>query len=104
MQMVAKAGGYFVTTFQGYFELTQGNPFYPTVFNVFLDALIWHWVVVVTPMEAGKEGLGENIQDLAAFFYADVGLVVLTHPKRFQRAFDVLIDLLDQFGLRTSAQ
>ena len=55
-------------------------------------------------MEAGKEGLGENIQDLAAFLYADVGLVVLTHPKMFQRAFNVLIDLFDRFSLRTSAQ
>ena len=55
--------------------LIQGNPLSPTVFNVVVDAVIWHWVTVVAPTEAGAEVLGDTIQDLAEFFYLDDGLV-----------------------------
>ena len=44
----------------------QGDPLYPTIFNVVLDAVICHWVTVVTPTEAGTGGLGLAIIYLAA--------------------------------------
>ena len=45
------------------------------VFNVVVDSVIRHWLTVVAPTEVGTEGLGETIQELAAFFYMDDGLV-----------------------------
>ena len=36
------------------------------IFNGVLDAVIRHWVTLVTPTEEGTGGLGLNIIDLAA--------------------------------------
>ena len=55
--------------------MTQGDPLYPTIFNVVVDAVIRHWVMVVTPTEAGMGELGLMIIDLAAYFYSENGLV-----------------------------
>ena len=43
-----------------------------------VDAVIRHWVTVVTSTEVGTGGLGLTIVDLAAYFYANDGLVVST--------------------------
>ena len=80
----------------------QDNPLSPTVFNVVVDAVILHWVTVVTPSEAGTGGLGLTIIDLEAYFYANNSLVASTQPERLQRAFDVLAGILDRVGLQTN--
>ena len=49
----------------GYRGATQGNPLSPTIFNVVIDAVICHWVTVVTPTASGTVGLGLTIIDLA---------------------------------------
>ena len=51
LNMVAKAVGFFGHPFKGYQGVTQGYPLYPTIFNLVVDALIRHWVTVVTPTE-----------------------------------------------------
>ena len=40
LNMVARAGGYFGIPFKGYRGVTQGNPLYPTIFNMVVDAVI----------------------------------------------------------------
>ena len=72
------------------------------IFNLVMDAVIHHWATVVTPTEMGTGILRLRIINLAAYFYADNGLVVLTQPERLQRALGVLIGLFDQVGLRTN--
>ena len=42
--MVARAGGYYKTAFRGERGVTQGNPLYPTIFNVVVDAVVRNWV------------------------------------------------------------
>ena len=66
--------------FKGYKGVTQGNPLPPTIFNVAVDAIIRHWMTVVTPTEAGMGGLGLTIIDLAAYFYTDNDFMELTQP------------------------
>ena len=78
LTMVAKVGRYFGHPFKGYRRVTQGEPLSPTIFNMVVDAVIRHWVTVVTSTEAGMGGLGLTIVDLAAYFYADDGFVVST--------------------------
>ena len=51
---------------EGYRGVTQGNPLSPKIFNVVMDAVIHHWLTVVTPTEAGTGGLGLTIIYLAA--------------------------------------
>ena len=72
------------------------------IFNVVVDVIIRHWVKLVTPTEAITGGLGLTIIDLAAYFYADNGLVALTQPERPQRSFDVLTSIFDWVDLRTN--
>ena len=47
--MLAKDGGYFGRPFKGYRDVMQGKTLPPTIFNVIVDAVIRHWVTVVTP-------------------------------------------------------
>ena len=95
LTMLAKAGRYFGHQFKGYRGVTQGKPLSPTIFNVVVDAVIYHWLTVVMPSEAGMGGLGMIIIDLMAYLYATNGLVESTQPKRIQRVFDVLTSLFD---------
>ena len=99
--MVARAGDYYGPPFKGYRGVTQGDPLPLTISNVVVDAVIRHWVTVVSLTEAGEEGLGETVQELAAYFYADNGLIMSPRPERLQRSFDVLTD---QFGLHTNVR
>ena len=50
-----------------------------------MDAVIHHWVTVVTPSEDGTGGLGMAITYLVTYFYADDSLVASTQPERLQR-------------------
>ena len=45
--MVARAGGYCRTAFQGARGVTQGYMLSPTIFNVLMDVLVRNWVTVV---------------------------------------------------------
>ena len=98
--MVAKATGYFGRPFKGYRGVTQGDPLSPTIFNVVVDAVIRHWVKVVTPTEAVMGGLGMIIIDLASYFYAEDGLVLSAQPERLQRFFEILTGLFGRVGLQ----
>ena len=102
MTMVARASGYFGCPFKGYQGVTQGNPLSPMIFNVVVDAVIIQWVTVVTPSEVGTVRIGLTTIDLAAYFYANNGLVASTQPERIQTEFDVLTSPFDQVGLHTN--
>ena len=45
--MVAKAGGYYGSAFQGSRGVTQEEPLSPTIFNVVVDAVVQHWFAVM---------------------------------------------------------
>ena len=47
--MISRAGRYFGLPFKGYRGMTQGYPMSPTLFNVVVDAVIYHWETVVVP-------------------------------------------------------
>ena len=53
--MVARAGGYYRTAFNGAQEVTQGNPLSPTILNVVVDSVVRHWVML-TIEDAEKRG------------------------------------------------
>ena len=54
--MVARAGGYYRTAFQGAHGVTQGDPLSPTIFNVVVDVVVCSWV---TAEIAGVNERGE---------------------------------------------
>ena len=99
MQMVAKDGRYPPPHLKGYRGLTQGDSFYPMVFNVVLESVIWNWVTEVAPAEAGEEGIRETIQELVVLFYVDYGLVALPSFESLKTAFNVVTYLFDRLGI-----
>ena len=60
--MVARAGGYFGTGFKGERGVTQGDPLYPTIFNVVVDAVVRHWVTLKVEEADTRGGAGEGGQ------------------------------------------
>ena len=71
------------------------------IFNVVVDVVIRHWVMVVAATEAGAEVLGTSIQDLASYFYAGERVVTLPQPERLHRSFGVLAELFNRVGLQS---
>ena len=102
--MVASVSRYFGHPFKGYQVVTQGNPLSPTILNVVVDAIILHWVTVLTPIESVMGVLGLTGIDLMGYFYSDDGLVALTQPERLHRAFYFLTGLFGRFGLRKNTE
>ena len=47
LTMVVQTGGYFGTTSKGYRKVTQEEPLSPTIFNLVVYAVFWHWFTVV---------------------------------------------------------
>ena len=48
LSMVVWAGIYFGSPFKGQLSVTQGDPLSLTIFNVVVDAVLQHWVSVLT--------------------------------------------------------
>ena len=97
--MVERAGGYYGTASGRERGVTQGNPLYPTIFNVLVDAVVLHWVNGITE-EA--EARGETVQEgrhQATLFYADDGMVASSDPAWLQGALTALVGLFDRVGL-----
>ena len=100
--MVARAGGYYGTAFQGAYRVRQGDPPPPTIFNVVVDAVVRNWVTVEI---AGAEERGERGKEgrhHASLFYADDGMVASSDPCWLQSEFNTLVGLFDRVGLRTN--
>ena len=57
LKMVARAGGYYGTAFQGALVVMQVDLLSPTIFNVVVDAVVRHWVTVIVE---GMEERGER--------------------------------------------
>ena len=98
--MVANSSGYFGNPSKRNQGVMQGGGISLTIFNVVVDAVICHWVMVVMPTEASMGGLGLTIIDLVEYFYSDDVLIALTQMERLQREFDVLTNLFNRVGLQ----
>ena len=47
LTMVSKTEGYHGPPFKGFCRVTQGDPLSPTIFNIVVDAVVRHLLVVV---------------------------------------------------------
>ena len=72
------------------------------VFNMEVNNILHHWITVVEEAggEAGPEGLGQETQQMLAYFYANYGLLTSMQVTRLQRVFNSLADIFDRVILR----
>ena len=68
LTMVSRAGCYYGAPFTGFRGVTQGYPLSPTIFNMVVDAVIYHWMTRADRNEMGPEGLRRVVPKLAALF------------------------------------
>ena len=80
--------------------MTQGEPLSPTIFNVVVDAVVWHWVHRIMEDAEAQGETGQEGRHQAALFYADDGMVVSLDPAWLQGAFTALVGLFDRVGLQ----
>ena len=103
LRMVSLVGSYCVAPFKGCQGVTQGYPLSPTIFNIAVDAMIWHWVMLVAGYQAGPEGFVRVVQSLEAFFYANNGLLASSWPDLLHEVLYVLTGIFDRDRLHTNA-
>ena len=89
--------------------MTQGRPLAPTIFNLVVDAVLRYWVTVVETLEEtpppvadSMDCFGRDVQRLAAYFYADDGLLASTQANHLQQDFNTLTELFYSVGLHTN--
>ena len=99
MAMVARAVSYFGDPFKGQRGMTQGDPLYPTIFNMVVDAVLRNWVIVLIAMEEildpRTEGYRREIQRLAEYFYSNNSLLASTRSNHIHQELDVLMDFFE---------
>ena len=69
-----------------------------------VDAVIYHWAMVVDGEDAWPEGLGRSVQNMATLFYVDSGILTSSHLTRLEEVLDILTVLFDRVGLQTNME
>ena len=83
--------------------MTQGDPLYPTMFNVVVDMVVRHWVTGILEELEARGDLGQEGGHQAALFYANDSRVASSDLVWMQRALNALVGLIDRVGLHTNA-
>ena len=100
--MVVRAGGYYGQFFQSFRGVTQGEPLYPTIFNVVVDAVVHHWVEVMVEGAGGQGRRDQEGRHQNPLFYTDYGMIALSYPGWLQGELSTLVGLIDRVGLKTN--
>ena len=102
-KVAARQSGYYGSVFTPTRGCTQGDVVSCTIFNVVCDAVVRYWLSVVCDDNTiPNEGVGHNVRDLIALFYADDGLIASRDSEWLQQSIDVLTDLFARVGLKTN--
>ena len=73
--LVCRAGGCYEEPFWAQRGVMQGGPFSLRIFNTMVDAIVREWLRRTLGDGAMTIGVGEEIRQFLASFYADDGLV-----------------------------
>jgi Reverse transcriptase (RNA-dependent DNA polymerase) len=96
-QVVPRQSGFHGPTIQPGSGNTQGSLLSPTIFNIQIDAVVRHWLHLITQDDnVVQYGMG----NLA--FYADDGLLGATNAEWLGSSFNILVDLFTRIGLHTN--
>ena len=76
--------------------MTQGDPLFPAIFNLVVDAVVRHWVAVMVESVEERSGRRHEGRHQNPLFYADEGMVESSDPRRIQGDFSTLVGLFDR--------
>ena len=80
--------------------MTQGGLASLTLFNVTVDSVVSHWVLLTVDEDsAAHEGLGMTLGWFMGVFYSDDGMIRSRDPEWFQGDINFLIRILRIVGL-----
>ena len=97
--MVDRAEHYYCALFKVYQGVTKGDPLTPKIFNIVVDAVIQHWVILATGEEAGYEGFGRSFKMLPTLLYTYIGILAYPCPAWLQESLKYPTGLFEQIGL-----
>ena len=80
--------------------MTQGYPLSLNIFNVVVDAVVRHWILLVKGGARGQEEWGREVQHRVAFFYVDEFLIVSTELVWLLGEFDTLTGLFERVRIQ----
>jgi hypothetical protein len=104
MWLVARQADYYGRPFTATRGLTQaGDPLFPTLFNIVVDAIIRAWLASQqNGDDEATEGFIRNVAARIACFYADDGMIGSRDSDWLQHSIRVLAGLFERVGLRTN--
>ena len=73
----------------------------PRIFNIFVYAIVHHWVGIVLKNKARPDVFGYTMKEQSKLFYAYDSLVASINPVWPQWGFGVLIGIFERVGIRT---
>ena len=95
LTIVERAGGYYGTAFQGACGVTQRDPISPTIFNVVVDAVVRHWLMVMVEGAEERGERGQEVRHQDSLFYTGDGMVASLDPRWIRGSFNTLVGLFD---------
>ena len=90
--------------FKGFRGVTQGEPLSPTIFNMVMDVLVWHWVEDMAESAGGQGGCRREVIHKNTPFYANDGMIEPSEPGWLQGASITLLGMFERVGLRTNVR
>ena len=76
--------------------MTKVDPLSLTIFNVVVNSVVCHYILLVSVGTRGQYGWGIEVLHSATFLYADDGLVASTDLVWLQGTFDPMTVLSDR--------
>ena len=74
-RVVTKAGNYYGRPFRTGRGLTQGDPFYPTLFNIIVDTVVRETLQEICGPQDAQHGFGWSAGEHNICFYGDDGRI-----------------------------
>ena len=82
--------------------MALGDLLFPTIFNVVVDAVVWHWVQDMVESAGGQGRCGREGRHQNTVLYADDGMIALSDQGWMQGAFISLVGMFYWVGISTN--